>query len=215
VIHSKSTQSILKSFKKNLIIAQIISALKKISREKLTRIGLKIFKNLSVYHECISLMIDNKILDFLINEQKKPISDEKIKENISFLIDVVEKNYKVFSSYEKFVKELETEVLVFGPCHTEKFWKEHYKKAENDDFKVIKMIVKLLDSPNDMTKAVACFDLGEFSRWYPFSKVILNTSGGKVKLMKLVENSNDVVRENALVALQKLMIHNHNLLEKS
>lgn len=208
----KSMQQIPKWFKKNLIIAQIIGALKKISREKLTRIGLKIFKNLCVYNECISLMIDNKILEFLFSEQKKPINDDKIKENIIYLIDVMEKNYKIFSSYEKFIKELETEVLVFGPCHTEKFWKEHVKKTENDDFRVISALVKLLDSSNDTTKAVACFDLGEFSRLYPFSKLILGKNNGKVKLMKLVENSNDLVRENALVALQKLMINNQSLL---
>lgn len=157
-------------------------------------------------------MIDNKILEFLFSEQKKPINDEKIKENIAFLIDIMEKNYKIFSSYEKFIKELETEVLIFGPCHTEKFWKEHYKKTENDDFKVIDMLVKLLDSPNDVTKAVACFDLGEFARLYAFSKLVLGKNGGKAKLMKLVENPNDMVRENALVALQKLMINNQNLI---
>ena len=160
-------------------------------------------------------MIDNRILEFLFSEQKKPISDEKIKENIVFLIDVMEKNYKIFSSYEKYIKELETEVLVFGPCHTEKFWKEHYKKAEIDDFKVIRLLVRVLESPDDMTKAVACYDLGEFCRLYPFSKVIMQNSGGKVQLMKLVENSNDSVRENALVALQKLMINNQNLLDKN
>ena len=160
-------------------------------------------------------MIDNRLLDFLFSEQKKPISDEKIKENIVYLIDIMERNYKIFSSFEKFLKELDTEVLIFGPCHTEKFWKEHYKKAEKDDFKIVKQLVKLLDSPDDMTKAVACFDLGEFSRWYPFSKVVMNNTNGKAKLMKLVENSNDMVRENALVALQKLMINNQTLLEKN
>lgn len=157
-------------------------------------------------------MIDNKILEFLQSEQKKPINDEKIKENIAFLIDIMERNYKIFSSYEKFIKELETEQLVFGPCHTEKFWKEHYKKTENDDYRVIDLLVKLLDSPDDMTKAVACFDLGEFARLYPFSKLVLGKNNGKVKLMKLVENANDQVRENALVALQKLMINNQSLM---
>lgn len=157
-------------------------------------------------------MIDNKLLEFLFSEQKKPINDEKIKENIVFLIDILEKNYKIFSSYEKFIKELETEVLIFGPCHSEKFWKENFKKTESDDFKIIHTLVRLLDSADEITKAVACFDLGEFSRLYPFSKQILEKNGGKAKLMKLVEHENDTVRENALVALQKLMINNQSLL---
>ena len=35
---------------------------------------------------------------------------------------------------------------------------------------VIKKLIKLLDSDDENTQAVACFDLGEFSRLHPFSK---------------------------------------------
>ena len=93
-----------------------------------------------------------------------------MKENMTHLIDVMERNYKIFSSYEKFLKELETESLSFGPCHTSKFWKEHIKKTENNNFYVIEKLIKLLDSQDESTQAVACFDLGEFSRLHPFSK---------------------------------------------
>ena len=185
-----------------------MSALKRSAREKLTRIGLKVFRNLCRYDECVSLMIDSNIIGFLHSEQKKPINDEKVKENITFLLDVMERNYKIFSSYEKFIRELETERLAFGPCHTEKFWKEHFKKTESDDFRVIKALVRLLDSPDEITKTVACFDIGEFSRLYPFSKLVLEKIEGKTKLMKMVERESDTVREQALVALQKLMINN-------
>lgn len=34
-----------------------------------------------------------------------------MKENIQYLVDIMEKNYKIFSSYEKFLKELETAKL--------------------------------------------------------------------------------------------------------
>jgi len=185
-----------------------VGALKKIAREKLTRIGLKIFRNLCRYDECVALMIDSNIIAFLAAEQKKPISDEKMKENIAFLLDVMERNYRIFSSYEKFLRELETERLAFGPCHTEKFWKEHFKKTEADDFRAVRALVRLLDSPDEATRAVACFDVGEFARLYPFSKLVLDKIDGKNKLMRMVEKESDAVREQALVALQKLMINN-------
>lgn len=60
-----------------------------------------------------------------------------MKENITYLVDIMERNYKIFSSYEKYLKEVETAKLSFGPCHTAKFWKEHIKKAENNNFHVI------------------------------------------------------------------------------
>ena len=82
-------------------------------------------------------MIDNNLIGFLNMEMRKNIKEEQIKENMNYLMTMMEKNYKIFSSYEKFVKELETEKLRFGPCHTAKFWKEHIKSTEKDQFSVI------------------------------------------------------------------------------
>ncbi len=65
-----------------------------------------------------------------------------------------------------------------------------------------------MDSPDEKTQAVACFDLGEFSRLHPFSKIVLESIEGKNKLMLMIENPSPLVRENALIAVQKLMIYN-------
>lgn len=197
---------------KNLIILDILNTLKKLAREKLTRIGLKILKNLSKSTNCVSLMIDNSLIAFLTMETRKNIKDENIKNNINFLIQIMEKNYKIFSSYEKFLKEVETEKLNFGPCHTSKFWKEHIKKTEKDEFFIIKKLIGLLENSDDMTQAVACFDLGEFSRLHPFSKKILESFDGKTKLMKMIEKESPLVREHGLVAIQKLMINNWQII---
>lgn len=62
-------------------------------------------------------------------------------------------------------------------------------------------MIKLLDSDDEITQAVACYDLGEFSRLHPFSKTILENFDGKTKLMKMIEIENPVVKENALVAI--------------
>lgn len=136
---------------KNLIIFDILSCLKKLAREKLTRVGLKIFKNLSSSTNCVSLMIDNNLLSFLTMETRKNIKDDSMKENITLLTEVMEKNYKIFSSYEKYLKEIETAKLTFGPCHTPKFWKEHIKKTEENNFAIIKKLIGLLDSEDETT----------------------------------------------------------------
>ena len=197
---------------KNLIIVDILNTLKKLAREKLTRVGLKILRNLSRSTSCVSLMIDNNLIGFLTMEMRKNIKDEKMKDNMNYLIEIMEKNYKIFSSYEKFLKEIETEKLTFGPCHTSKFWKEHIKKTEKDEFAIIKKLIHLLESNDDTTQAVACFDLGEFSRLHPFSKTILESFDGKAKLMKMIEKESPLVREHGLVAIQKLMINNWQII---
>ena len=40
---------------------------------------------------------------------------------------------------------------------------------------VIRLIVECLASENDLTKAVACFDLGEFAKFHPHGKDLLNS----------------------------------------
>ena len=186
--------------------------MKKLAREKLMRVAMKIFRNVSHSSECVSLMIDNSLMVFLTNELRKNIKDEQMKENMNFLLDTMERNYQVYSTYDKFLKELATEKLAFGPVHTAKFWKEHIKKTEADDFSIVKDLIKLLDSPDETTQAVACFDLGEFSRLHPFSKMILEKLDGKTKLMHMIEKDSTMVREHALVAIQKLMINNWQII---
>ena len=62
--------------------------------------------------------------------------------------------------------------LRWGPCHTEKFWQEnaiYFDKCEN--LQLITILVNdCLNSKDDRVKAVACFDLGEFSRFYHHGK---------------------------------------------
>ncbi len=78
---------------KNLVVVEILTILKKLAREKLTRVGLKMFRNLSRSNECVSLMIDNNLIGFLTMEMRKNIKDEKMKDNMNYLIEIMEKNY--------------------------------------------------------------------------------------------------------------------------
>lgn len=96
-------------------------------------------------------MIDNNLIGFLTMEMRKNIKEEQMKDNMNYLIEIMEQNYKIFSSYEKYLKEIETEKLIFGPCHTTKFWKENIKQTEKDNFKIIETLIKLLDSDDETT----------------------------------------------------------------
>lgn len=42
------------------------------------------------------------------------------------------------SSYEKYVKEVNSLVLEWGPIHSERFWRENVRKFEENDFFVIR-----------------------------------------------------------------------------
>lgn len=177
------------------IIQSMITALKNISREKLTRIAFKIFKKLSEYGECIETMVDNNLRKIVENEQRKNIKDQNLRENLNALEDVLEKNYRILSSFEKYVKEINTNTLRWGPCHSENFWKENVKRFEFDDFKYVNKLVELLQSEDAQTRAISCYDLGEFCRFHHFARKILEGNGGKSKLMAIIQEEETSVRE--------------------
>lgn len=95
-------------------------------------------KNLAKWDECIELLVDNNLLKLVDNELRKNIKDENLKKNLDELADILERNYRILSSFEKYTKEINTNTLNWGPCHSEKFWKEFVMKFEREDFALIK-----------------------------------------------------------------------------
>jgi len=86
---------------------------------------------------------------------------------------------KILTSFEKYTKEINTGELEWGPIHSEKFWKENVKRFEEQDFCHVKKLVNFLESENEKNVAVACYDLGEFCRYHPFGKNLIEKFKGK------------------------------------
>jgi V-type H+-transporting ATPase subunit H len=78
----------------------------------------------------------------------------------------------------------------WGPVHSEKFWQEncfHFHEKENLD--LIKILVKMVEPNNDVddrSKAIACFDLGEFARFFSFGRQILEQLNLKESIIMLM-----------------------------
>lgn len=115
-------------------------------------------------------MVDHNLIKIVDNELRKNIKEENLKENLEHMGIILERNYRILSSFEKYIKEIDTDILSWGPCHSEKFWKENVKRFEEDDFKFIRILAELLDSNDKTTRAIACYDLGEFCRFHPFAR---------------------------------------------
>jgi V-type H+-transporting ATPase subunit H len=116
------------------------------------------------------------------------------------------------SSFEKYVKELESGDIKQGSLHTSSFWEDNYKEFEHNNFEYIKMLVRILQNPNNLTdrdiemKCIACFDLGEFVRLYPGGASVLEYFGAKDSLLFLIQHNNLELKNRALVCLQKIMM---------
>lgn len=58
---------------------------------------------------------------------------------------------------------------------SEKFWSENAQRLDEKEFELIKKLIYLLESTNDVTNiCVACFDIGEYVRFNPSGKVYAN-----------------------------------------
>jgi len=86
-------------------------------------------------------MVDNHLLSHIELYLKTNIKDENLKEDLEKIGEVLEKNLIILTSFEKYVKELQTGQLEWGPIHHAKFWKANVKKFEDNDFLLIKQII--------------------------------------------------------------------------
>jgi len=78
---------------------------------------------------------------------------------------------------------LNSECLEWSAVHTERFWKENAIRFEDSDYQMIKKLNTLLSSQRQKNVAIACYDLGEFCRFYPHGRNILESMKIKDTIM--------------------------------
>jgi len=202
------------------ILADILSDAQK---EKVSRIILAVFRNLiekptepEVKKEnCISLVQCKVMKQLELLEQRK-FDDEDIQEDITFLTERMTASVQDLSSYDEYVTEVRAGRLEWSPVHrSEKFWRENAAKFNDKNYELLKLLLALLETSKDpLVLSVACFDLGEYVRHYQRGKHVLEQLGGKTMVMALLGHDDPNVRYEALLAVQKLMVHNWEYLGK-
>ena len=118
----------------------------------------------------------------------------------------------MFSSIDKFKKELTHRKLKWGPTHSEKFWQENaifFREKENLD--LIKVLIEFVEPSDydDREKAIACFDLGEFARFVPYGRNYLENLRVKEKIIMLmaIPSSSSELKKEAITCYQKLLMN--------
>jgi len=89
-------------------------------------------------------MIDAGLIKVTDIASKSLIKDPDVKKDIDSILEILEKNLKILSSFEKYKKEVINGLLEWGPVHSSHFWKDNYKKMEEENFALIEKLVKLL-----------------------------------------------------------------------
>ncbi|XP_035443683.1 V-type proton ATPase subunit H isoform X1 [Spodoptera frugiperda] len=202
------------------ILADILSDSVK---EKVTRIVLAVFRNLiekpedhQVAKEHCIAMVQCKVLKQLMILQQKRSDDEDIMNDVDFLNERLQTSVQDLSSFDQYATEVKSGRLEWSPVHkSAKFWRENAARLNERGQELLRTLVHLLERSNDpVVLAVACYDIGEYVRHYPRGKHIIEQLGGKQRVMYLLSHEDPNVRYEALLAVQKLMVHNWEYLGK-
>ncbi|XP_036374989.1 V-type proton ATPase subunit H isoform X1 [Megalops cyprinoides] len=192
-------------------------------KEKVTRIILAAFRNLleksaerETRQEYALAMIQCKVLKQLENLEQQKYEDEDISDDIAFLLERLGESVQDLSSFDEYSSELKSGRLEWSPVHkSEKFWRENAVRLNEKNYELLKILTRLLEVSDDpQVIAVAAHDVGEYVRHYPRGKRVIEQLGGKQLVMNHMHHEDQQVRYNALLAVQKLMVHNWEYLGK-
>jgi len=150
-----------------------------------------------------------KMLENMIHSNAhKQAGDPEVESDVRNLFEILMKNYRDFSTYDRWVSEVKTGNLRWGIVHTEKFWRENAKLVEHNDFELLKELIRLLSSDSPTIVSVALYDLGEWTRFYPNGRGVVKSLGGKDQAMELIGHRDPTIQMHALQCISKVMVTN-------
>lgn len=195
-------------------------------REKVVRVALSALRNLATCdaeedaapagaprHDgkfFLDEMIGNGLMKSIQLLRDRQFTDPDIEDDIDTLYKLLAINYKEMSRWEVYKNEVENGHLQWGSTHTEAFFKENARMFEGPDgnFHILKVLITLLSSKDEEVVSIACYDIGEFVRFYPNGRAITKRLGAKELIMPLIENENPELQRHALQAVSKIMVQN-------
>ncbi|XP_058976548.1 V-type proton ATPase subunit H isoform X2 [Musca domestica] len=205
------------------VIPILADILNDCAKEKVTRIILGVFRNLiekptdaQVAKEHCIAMVQCKVLKQLSILEQRRFDDEDISADVEFLTEKLQNSVQDLSSFDEYATELRSARLEWSPVHkSAKFWRENAQRLNEKNYELLRILVHLLETSKDpIILSVACYDIGEYVRHYPRGKHVLEQLGGKQIVMQLLGHEDPNVRYEALLAVQKLMVHNWEYLGK-
>jgi V-type H+-transporting ATPase subunit H len=213
----------------NHVISAIVSTVRTAKKDKIIRMCLGALRNLveqsghksipdgfTIRRRYCTLIISLKFLPILQAWlDQKTIPDEDSVADAEFLKTHLEETYTHMSTFDQYHGELHSGELSWTPAHrSDQFWGENAPRLNENNYELLKILIQILKSSDQAEMlAVAAHDVGEYIRYYPRGKSVVESLGGKTAIMShMVDHPDAAVRYEALVAIQKIMTHNWEFL---
>jgi len=162
-------------------------------------------------------MVQARVLKHLDILQQRKFEDEDIEADIKYLFDKLNESVQDLSSFDEYASEIKSGRLEWSPVHkSTKFWRENAARLCDKNYELLKILVNLLETSQDpLVLSVACYDIGEFVHHYSIrGKTVIEQLGGKQVVMGLLAHEDTNVKYEALLCVQKFMVHNWEYLGK-
>lgn len=146
-----------------------------------------------------------------IPAKKQDEIDEDLAQDCELLEQILTEAEQKLSSVDEYISELISGRLEWSPVHkSQRFWRENAHKFNDNKYELLNKLGAILESTASeaLELQVACHDLGEYARHYARGKTVLDSLGIKPHIMKLMAHKDQMVKYQALVAVQKIMIQN-------
>jgi len=193
------------------LIKSLVNLLKTVTKEKVIRMCLGTLRNLVEFKQCKSYLMELSAFKVLGHVESQGWGDDEIVEDLKHLNKMLEQNIMFLSTFDEYRKEVISGHLEWSPAHRSvKFWNENVHQFEQKNFELVRMLANILKAGSGFTSrqvAIAAHDIGQFVVHYPRGKTIVSEMGCKVSIMMLLTNDNEEVTKEALLCVQKMMIH--------
>jgi len=206
------------SSNQSTIIHKLVEIVRTTSKEKVMRMAIATLRNIvDKAPGNNEQMIETNLVKEVEKLLQKKWADEDITADLEVLNDSLQKNMAELSSFDKYKQELYSGELEWSPVHrSEKFWRENSHHFEENHNRPLTVLVGLLKSSDSsaIVLAIACNDIGEFVRFHPRGRLLIQNTGCKEHIMNLMYHTDAEVQKQSLLCLQKLMVHNWGYLSR-
>jgi hypothetical protein len=149
--------NVLPSFVESRTIAALVDMCKGTESNKIVRVTLLTMVNLlgSAVDSSTGKVSMNELmieagamglLDELPLRHWQNYDSEDVASDITMIRNKLKHDFRYFSSFERYKRELEKGNLLKGPLHTVEFWKENWSRFDCDSFGLIRKLVQIIQT---------------------------------------------------------------------
>lgn len=206
------------------LIPVLVDILNSTEKEKVKRIIVATLRNLLekiestevVKNNCLC-MLQSRVKKLLELMSQMQTDDPEIIEDVEFLDKRLETLVMDVSSFDEYTLEVTSQRLSWSPAHkSDKFWRENAGKLNENNFFLIRKLIELLK--NELTNSnvlqIVLNDIGQYVRYYSRGKNVIDQLDGKTAIMTMMSHPDSDVKHQALLCVQKLMVHHWEYLSK-